>query len=211
MVLMEPLGQVSQPPERAVRGDRVARTREAIIAATLSLAMNGEVAPIVRDIAMLAGVSARTVFQHFADTTELYVAVLNRVLVAVVAELPDPNPAMSLDRRIDVMVDNRATHFDKLVAMWPFVQALQQRSTDAAEQLLHMYSASRIRLAQWFDVELSQLSDTGRERTLNALSMSLAPEGWIVLRHRLGLAVESSRDEWRFMVHGLLTGKEAGA
>ena len=56
MMLTEPLGQVSLPPDRAIRGDRVARTREAIIVATLSLAMDGEVAPIVRDIAMLAGV-----------------------------------------------------------------------------------------------------------------------------------------------------------
>ena len=47
--------------------------------------MAGEVAPIVRDIAKMAGVSARTVFQHFADTAELYVAVLGRVLAAVSA------------------------------------------------------------------------------------------------------------------------------
>src|SRR5471032_58873 len=90
MMMMDPLGQASQLPDRAVRGDRVARTRESIILATLSLAVDGEVAPIVRDIALLAGVSARTVFQHFSDTTELYIAVLNRVLVAMVAELPDP-------------------------------------------------------------------------------------------------------------------------
>ena len=66
--------------QHAGRGDRVARTREAIVSSTLTLAMEGEVAPIVRDIAKLAGVSARTVFQHFADTAELYVAVLGRVL-----------------------------------------------------------------------------------------------------------------------------------
>jgi AcrR family transcriptional regulator len=66
--------------QQAGRGDRVARTREAIVSSTLTLAMEGEVAPIVRDIAKLAGVSARTVFQHFADTAELYVAVLGRVL-----------------------------------------------------------------------------------------------------------------------------------
>src|SRR5690349_24943513 len=71
--------QLSQA-QHAGRGDRVARTREAIVASTLTLAMEGEVAPIVRDIAKLAGVSARTVFQHFADTAELYVAVLGRVL-----------------------------------------------------------------------------------------------------------------------------------
>ena len=48
--------------------------------------MEGEVAPIVRDIAKLAGVSARTVFQHFADTAELYVAVLGRVLTGLRGE-----------------------------------------------------------------------------------------------------------------------------
>ena len=44
--------------EAPARGDRVARTREAIVGSTLSLALEGEVAPIVRDIAKLAGASA---------------------------------------------------------------------------------------------------------------------------------------------------------
>src|SRR5712664_3204737 len=70
----------------AGRGDRVARTREAIIASALALALAGEVAPIVRDIAKMAGVSARTVFQHFSDTAELYVAVLTRVLSTLASD-----------------------------------------------------------------------------------------------------------------------------
>ena len=79
--------RLTQPQlQHAGRGDRVARTREAIVSSALALAMDGEVAPIVRDIAKLAGVSARTVFQHFADTAELYVAVLGRVLTAVRGE-----------------------------------------------------------------------------------------------------------------------------
>src|SRR5690349_24989920 len=76
---LEPSVQAPQV-QHAGSGDRVARTREAIVSSTLTLAMEGEVAPIVRDIAKLAGVSARTVFQHFADTAELYVAVLGRAL-----------------------------------------------------------------------------------------------------------------------------------
>ena len=55
--------------------------------------MEGEVAPIVRDIAKLAGVSARTVFQHFADTAELYVAVLGRVLAAPARRRRSPRAA----------------------------------------------------------------------------------------------------------------------
>ena len=82
--------------QHAGRGDRVARTREAIIASALALALAGEVAPIVRDIAKMAGVSARTVFQHFSDTAELYVAVLGRVLAAVVGEPKLPTRLLML-------------------------------------------------------------------------------------------------------------------
>src|SRR5260221_10753430 len=128
MMLTEPLGQVSLPPDRAIRGDRVARTREAIIVATLSLAMDGEVAPIVRDIAMLAGVSARTVFQHFADTTELYVAVLNRVLGTLASDPPAKGQG-ALDERISAAIGQRAGRYEKLIPMWTFVETLQRRSS----------------------------------------------------------------------------------
>ena len=86
---VETFAHSSQQLQTPARGDRVARTREAIVGSALALALAGEVAPIVRDIAKMAGVSARTVFQHFADTAELYVAVLGRMLAAVVGEPPD--------------------------------------------------------------------------------------------------------------------------
>src|SRR5712672_3645220 len=93
--------QVTSP----ARGDRVARTRQAIVASALALALAGEVAPIVRDIAKMAGVSARTVFQHFADTAELYVAVLGRVLAAVVGEAPDPGGTWPIDERVSMIIN----------------------------------------------------------------------------------------------------------
>ena len=65
---VETFAHSSQQLATPARGDRVARTREAIVASALALALAGQVAPIVRDIAKMAGVSARTVFQHFADT-----------------------------------------------------------------------------------------------------------------------------------------------
>jgi AcrR family transcriptional regulator len=202
------VGQTSQV-EPAPRGDRVARTREAIIAATLTLAMEGEVAPIVRDIAQLAGVSARTVFQHFSDTAELYVAVLGRVLIALTADLPEAGLGWPLERRIDVIADVFAMRFEHVLPMWPFLQALQQRSAEAAGLIVGMYGASRTRLGQWFLQELTVLSAAARERTLNALCMSLAPEGWVVLRQRLALGVDDARDEWRFMLKAMLNEESA--
>jgi AcrR family transcriptional regulator len=194
------------PPQvqHAGRGDRVARTREAIVSSTLTLAMEGEVAPIVRDIAKLAGVSARTVFQHFADTAELYVAVLGRVLTGVAQ--PSAS-AEALDERISAAIGQRAGRFEKLLPMWTFVETLQRRSSEAGEQVSKLYASNREQLAECFGQELTTLPGEKRERTLNALAMALTPESWIVLRERLGLTVDQAREEWRFIVKAIFNGR----
>jgi hypothetical protein len=71
-----------------------------------------------------------------------------------------------------------------------------------------MYKGGREELADSFGPELSALSGEKRETTLNALSLALSPESWIMLRERLGLTVEQARDEWRFVV-GSIFGHEA--
>ena len=192
------------PVQHAARGDRVARTREAIVSSTLTLAMEGEVAPIVRDIAKLAGVSARTVFQHFADTAELYLAVLGRVLTpnSGAAEAEKSKP---LDERITTVIGSRAGRYETLRPMWTFVETLRRRSTEAAEKTTEIYSGNREQLARSFGEELTALPGEKRERTLNALAMALAPESWIVLRERLGLTVDQARDEWRFIIKAIFS------
>ena len=201
--------QLSQA-QHAGRGDRVARTREAIVASTLTLAMEGEVAPIVRDIAKLAGVSARTVFQHFADTAELYVAVLGRVLSTLASDPPakgGTGDQGALDERITAAIGQRAGRYEKLVPMWTFVETLQRRSSEAGERVNQLYASNREQLAQSFGEELTALAGDSRERTLNALAMALTPESWIVLRDRLGLTVEQAREEWSFIVRAIFNGK----
>jgi AcrR family transcriptional regulator len=192
--------------QQAGRGDRVARTREAIVSSTLTLAMEGEVAPIVRDIAKLAGVSARTVFQHFADTAELYVAVLGRVLTGLRGEAA-PTPRGALDDRISAVIGQRAGRYEKLLPMWTFVETLQRRSSEAGEQVSQLYTANREQLVEYFGEELTGLSGEKRERALNALSLALAPESWIVLRDRLGLTNDQAREEWRFIVKAIFDGR----
>ncbi|MEI7871839.1 MAG: TetR/AcrR family transcriptional regulator [Alphaproteobacteria bacterium] len=193
-------------PHPAVNGSRVARTREAIVASALSLAATGEVAPIVRDIARMAGVSARTVFQHFADTAELYVAVLDRVFAIEFGDMPEPGASSSLDGRIQFIVDRGADRFERLLPMWTFVETLQRRSAPATDMVAQIYATNQVNLARWFDRELSGLPAEQRARTLNALALALSPESWVALRRRLGLSVERARDELRFVVDAALNG-----
>ena len=154
--------------QQAGRAERVARTRRAIVSSTLTLAMEGEVAPIVRDIAKLAGVSARTVFQHFADTAELYVAVLGRVLTGLRGE-EAPAPGGALNDRISAVISQRAGRYEKLLPMWTFVETLQRRSSEAGERVNQLYTTSREQLAEYFGEELTGLSGEKRERALNAI------------------------------------------
>ncbi len=193
-------------PHPAVNGSRVARTREAIVASALSLAVTGEVAPIVRDIAKMAGVSARTVFQHFADTAELYVAVLDRVFAIEFGDMPEPGASSSLDGRIQFIVDRGADRFERLLPMWTFVETLQRRSASAADMVAQVYATNQVNLTRWFDRELSGLPAEQRARTLNALALALSPESWVALRQRLGLSVERARDELHFVVGAALSG-----
>ena len=189
-----------------VNGSRVGRTREAIIASALALAETGEVAPIVRDIAKMAGVSARTVFQHFADTAELYVAVLDRVFATGFGDMPEPGAALSLEGRVQLVVDRAADRYERLLPMWTFVETLQRRSPPAADMVAQVYATNQANLARWFDRELMGLPSEQRGRALNALVLALAPESWVVLRQRLSLSVERARDELRFVMVAAFTG-----
>jgi len=195
----------------AGRGDRVARTRESIVASALALATAGQVAPIVRDIAQMAGVSARTVFQHFADTAELYVAVLGRVLAALVGEAQAQELAAAgpVEQRIADMTDKCADRYEQLRPMWTFVETLQRRSPEAADMISQIYSANTAHLSQAFAPELGALPAESRQRTLTALALAIAPESWVVLRQRLGLSVEQSREELSFVLKSVFATEAA--
>ena len=91
--------------------------------------------------------------------------------------------------------------------MWTFVETLQRRSSEAGEQVNQLYATNREQLAECFGEELTGLSGEKRERALNALSMALAPESWIVLRERLGLTNDQAREEWRFIVKAIFDGR----
>ena len=87
--------------------------------------------------------------------------------------------------------------------MWTFVETLQRRSSEAGEKVNQLYASNREQLAQCFGEELTALPGDRRERTLNAVAWALTPEGWIVLRERLGLTVEQAREELRFVVKAI--------
>src|SRR5262252_4637374 len=91
---------------------RGARARAAIADALLSLIERGDLRPSAARIAERAGVSLRSVFQHYNDVESLFAAAAARQterLAPLVGEVPDKGP---LARRLDAFVRARVRLLD---------------------------------------------------------------------------------------------------
>ena len=85
---------MQEAPPTDGRTLRSLRTREAIVDATIGLLEDGDLRPTAPRVAERAGVSVRSVFQHFDDLETLHASVAER-LVDRVAVLVLPVPPIS--------------------------------------------------------------------------------------------------------------------
>ena len=90
------------PPDG--RSARALRTREAIVDACIGLVEEGELRPTAPRVAERAGVSVRSVFQHFDDLPSLHIAVSERIVARLAVLLHPIDPSMPLDDRIVAFV-----------------------------------------------------------------------------------------------------------
>src|SRR3954447_21192752 len=98
-------------PETTTRTDgrtaRAQRTRQAVVDSLLELVREGDLRPTAPRIAARAGVSLRSVFQHFADREALFLAAAERQeheILEMVQRLPADG---TLDERVEAFVVQR--------------------------------------------------------------------------------------------------------
>src|SRR5262245_37285301 len=94
---------------RVQRGER---NRTAIVDALLSLLEEGDMSPSARDIAERAGVSLRSVFQHYDDLESLYTALIERQAGRVVLDAIDP--ALPFPERLAKFVNTRTAVYERI-------------------------------------------------------------------------------------------------
>jgi AcrR family transcriptional regulator len=102
----KPLEPTSEPVDG--RTARALRTREAIVDACIELLAEDDLSPSAPRIAERAGVSVRSVFQHFDDLETLYAAVGARVGEQVLPLITAIDPALPLPDRILAFVRQRS-------------------------------------------------------------------------------------------------------
>src|SRR4051812_17979765 len=90
------------------RTARALRTREAIVDASVALVGEGDLRPTAPRIAERAGVSVRSVFQHFDDLEGLYAAVADEWLKRLGARPSPVDAALPIDQRVHEVVESRS-------------------------------------------------------------------------------------------------------
>lgn len=160
--------------------------------AVLELVKEGDLRPTAPRIAERAGVSLRSVFQHFNDLGALHAAVAARQLEEV-NELTYPiDLGLPLSERVPAFVAQRAA---VLEAVTPIRRAslMNPLSPEGHDGYERMRSLSRDEVARVFATELHALPDSARCEVLEGIDVTCSWQTWEGLRQYQRLSVADAR------------------
>lgn len=175
------------------RAARALRTREAIVDACIAMVEEGDLRPTAPRVAERAGVSVRSVFQHFDDLPSLHSAVTQRIGQRMSALLVPPDTSQPLDARTVTFVQHRTA---LLEAVTPFRRAAQVHGPFAPEIRLAVAEGETYlsrEVEATFAPELAGRSEADRRELLDALDAATSWAAWDVLRSDRGASVERAR------------------
>jgi len=168
---------------RLLRGER---TRSNIVQSLLDLVTDGVRSPTAAQIAQHAGVSVRSVFQHFDDLERLYGDLVVEQAQRVAPIVAGLRTGGELGERIAAVVDQRQALFETITPVRRAIADRPERSPVLRERLEALDSELRTQLQQQFRAELAD-----RPEVLEAIDVLASFEVW----HRLRTAQRLSSDE----------------
>jgi AcrR family transcriptional regulator len=186
---------------------RAERTRQALVDALLALLDEGELQPTAERIAERAGVSERSVFQHFADREGLYQAVAVQQFERIVPTLKPVEVSLPLPDRIDAFVNQRTRLLEAITPVRRAALLLEPDSEVVAAWLAKTRRSKAVEVGRVFGAELDQAPADERPALLAALVAASAWTSWEALRAHQRLSVERSRAAMRVALTALLAGQ----
>jgi AcrR family transcriptional regulator len=185
------------------RTARAVRTRDALVDATIALVEDGDLRPTAPRIAERAGVSVRSVFQHFDDLETLFSAVGDRMVERLSGLVGPIDRQAPRPRRIAEFVQQRCRVHE---AVTPINRAaiLHAPGSDTISQQFqqgHAFGAAH--LAEVFAAEL-EAAGPQRAALSDALLVVCSWTTWNLLRTLEDRSVDDATAAVRSMVELLL-------
>jgi TetR/AcrR family transcriptional regulator of autoinduction and epiphytic fitness len=195
-----------QAPEEAKDGRtvRAERTRQSLVDALFTLLNEGVLRPTAERIATRAGVSERSVFQHFPDREGLFEAVARQQYEKVVRQLEPVDASRPLRERIDAFVAERARMLEQITPVRRAAVLIEHESDVVAGWLATARQGAAAETERVFRRELEGLERGERTVLLAALVSASAWTAWEGYRAHQGLGVERSRAAMRATLAALL-------
>ena len=199
---MSPMG--TERKQRDGRTVRAERTRRALVEALLALLNEGRLRPTAAEIAECAGVSERSVFQHFSDREALLEAVAREQYERVMPTIRPVDASLSLAKRIDEFVAQRATLYERASGVRRAALLMEPESDVVAGWLTTVRRAGAAEVERVFRREIEATPADEREPLRAALVAACAWGTFEALRFHQGLSVSRTRGALRTMVARLL-------
>jgi TetR/AcrR family transcriptional regulator, regulator of autoinduction and epiphytic fitness len=183
---------------------RAERTRQALVDALLALLYEGQLQPTAERIAERAGVSERSVFQHFADREALYQAVAVQQYERIVPTLDPIDVSLPLAERIEAFVAQRARLLETVTPVRRAALLLEPESEVVAGWLQSTRRQKAREVERVFGPELERVEQTQRGVLLASLVAASAWTAWEGLRAHQRLSEDRSRTVMRATLAALL-------
>jgi AcrR family transcriptional regulator len=195
----------SRTQESDGRLARSARTRIAIVDALRALNQEGDMRPTAPRIAERAGVSLRTIWQHFDDFEALLLEAGQRDFELVMERVKPVDPGLPLEERISLVVSQRAAVFADLAPVWRAARLHEPFSAELRRSRDRLVRASRVQLQRVFATELDALPTAARRVTLDALQVVTNFPAWDAMHTELGLSDAQSASTLELLVARVLS------
>jgi AcrR family transcriptional regulator len=186
--------QVARPPLAPEDGrrQRSQRSRQAIVEALLELLRSGEVQPSSSAIAARAGLTQRTIFNHFADMDELMAAAAERQSERIRSLLPTPTEG-DLDERTSAFADQLARLLEDTMHVRWAVMVHEVRMTGGVDIVRYVHSMLRQRVEAAFGPELAAMPARRRASTLDGIDVLADAGVWRIRRIQHGQSYDQAR------------------
>ncbi|MFZ6004829.1 MAG: TetR/AcrR family transcriptional regulator [Actinomycetota bacterium] len=170
---------------------RSLRTREAIVDATITLLEQGDLRPTAPRVAEQAGVSVRSIFQHFDDLETLHAAVAERLVERVSLLVFPVSPDLPLEERLDRFVRQRALLLETVTPIRRAAAVHGPFSAEITARLRAGQAFLRSEVQRTFAPELSA-AGSERDDLLDALDAAFGWGVWDALRAGVGRDQEAA-------------------
>jgi TetR/AcrR family transcriptional regulator, regulator of autoinduction and epiphytic fitness len=179
--------------QRDGRTVRAERTRQALVDSLLGLLEEGQRTPTAAAIAARAGVSERSVFQHFPDREALFEAVAREQYDRVVPTLRPTDSSLPLAERIEQFAQQRARLYELIGGVRRAALLIEHESTSVAGWLATARQAKAAEAERVFRRELDAMPPDERAPLRAALIALCSWPAWDSWRTHQRLSVARSR------------------